>query len=218
MRDSQRSKLYTAESVLNNYGGADTFCSIGDAQAWVDNITRRAWYRRRFPSATRVTVRAGRKGTAATGGYGKIKLPPWAMNKAVALHELAHNAAGPGAKHGWRFAATFRVLARFVFGKEAERALVESFRKHKVRYKQPRKVVRSYAAKRPGNYDALRAWQAENSFAALQSRAARWGHDLSRDGKLYRLYRSGSPYAVYLWRLGEVRERLDQWEAGTVSV
>ncbi len=156
MRDSQRSKLYEAEGVLQNWPGAKSWgkSSVPAMQDYVDKLTNSAWWKRRGWESTfrgdHIEVRSGqgRRVAAALGDYA-ITLPLWARSEAVLLHEVAHIAnvrkaqtfffTEDRAAHGWEFAAIEVELVHHMMGKDAADALKKSFREHKVRYKKPQK-------------------------------------------------------------------------------
>ncbi len=136
MRDSQRAKVYRAEMILRPYRpeGEGDFSSIEEVRAWVQKLCRSAWFRRRY-GLVWAPVKWKRSG-AATGGYAGLKLPRWAWNKPVVLHELAHCIVRDGTNgwHGCEFADTYRTLVRYAMGGIYETALVWSFQNEGVRY------------------------------------------------------------------------------------
>lgn len=146
-RDRQRAKVYRADDALDAHGGRERIDDLDDIQAWLMSLSRRAWYRRRWPDHARwvagkgFDLRDGRGTRIARGGGRFLNLPRWARTKSTILHELAHCLDSSAEPHGWRFCHTLRLLARFVLGKDAEAALVASFREEGVRYKKPRKRV-----------------------------------------------------------------------------
>jgi hypothetical protein len=147
-RDRQRSKVYACDGVLAAFGGAERIETLDEIQAWLMSLSRKAWYKRRWPHHARWVARTdgfdlrdGRGTRIARGGGRWLNLPRWSRTKGTILHELAHCLNRGAEPHGWRFCHTYRLLARFVLGKDAEKALVMAFKKHRVRYKKPRPKV-----------------------------------------------------------------------------
>lgn len=143
-RDSQRKRLYDAERVLPK---GRIFSSIEEMQSYVDRLVRSAWFGKQC-HAKEITILLGRSGTAATASdYGsRIKMPKWAWNEHILLHEVAHLMAnriyGLGvAGHGREYARTYVILVQHMMGKEAGDLLKKSFREHKVKYSLPRKPM-----------------------------------------------------------------------------
>lgn len=147
-RDTQRQKLYDAEDILkagvwqskaalrlldNGLKVKSTGnVSIEACQAYVDWVTARAWFQRRW-GQRHILVQHKVYGSA-TGGEGRMALPPWSRNEVVILHEITHSLVpSSAASHGPEFAATFLFLVDRVLGSEAKAALLEEFRKRKIR-------------------------------------------------------------------------------------
>ncbi|MFG1780923.1 TIGR04338 family metallohydrolase [Rhodococcus oryzae] len=125
-RDSQRSRVYEAESVVRTvfdradkgarelelFGSTITlpverkFASVDSVQDYADRVLALNWVRERWPgAAVPVTVRA-RAGAAAAhyeAGAATIAVPlhtrgtAWALRELVVLHELAHHLEPDGA-------------------------------------------------------------------------------------------------------------------------
>ena len=77
--------------------------------------------------------------SGARGGDGRIKLPKWARNRYVVSHELAHCLAPATSWHDWRFCAAYLEVVKYMCGQEDADRLKESFKKHGVRFRAPRK-------------------------------------------------------------------------------
>lgn len=131
-RDNRRQRLYNAERAVTLpesaaakrllHGGkrveSTGNISIEACQAYVDHVTRSAWFQRRWGRQS-LTVTHKVYG-AATGGGGEVTLPPWARTEWVILHEIAHNLTPrQHAAHGPEFAAVFLTLVRQQMGKVA---------------------------------------------------------------------------------------------------
>jgi putative metallohydrolase (TIGR04338 family) len=165
-RDSQVQRLYAAEKVLRagmskpvttwKRGASkdERKQMIKDAQAFIDRVMARKYIKRKYPNASRFRImvrgtKARRQAVAWTVS-GTIDLPfngEWGWHEDVLLHEVAHildyrdhwRYEEDRAYHDWRFAQIYLDLVRNVMGKEAHDALRKSFKKHRVRYTEPRK-------------------------------------------------------------------------------
>jgi len=156
-RDTQRSKLYKAEQVLDRF--AAPLREVADVEKYIARQMKRATLRARYgtavdPDRWSLAIKDGR-GTRCALAYGShaISLPLWARKDWVVLHELAHvihnrlsrSFGGSriaelhgGASHGWQFAAIYLDLVRFCMGAEAHDALKASFKERKVRFRPKR--------------------------------------------------------------------------------
>lgn len=139
-RDSQRSRLYRAESASGLEKHAEKM-TIAEAQAFVDRLLAQKTVQKHFPITgrigTKVFVVAGR-GCYAEWLRRRITLAPWGRNPLVICHELAHILERRGAAHGWEFAAAELWLVRRAMGKDAHDALKAAFKAGRVRYTAPR--------------------------------------------------------------------------------
>lgn len=153
-RDSQRSKLYRAEEILGTIkpsypdgfvlsqakGGTNNrWPSIEEAQTYVDSLVRARWFQSRWGQ---VVITVGKKTNGAATGTrhsrwsGTIQLPPWGRSEQVILHEVAHVLTPPGhAWHGPQYAAIMLTLVEHRIGKEAAKALRQSFVDNRVKYR-----------------------------------------------------------------------------------
>lgn len=138
-RDSQRAKAYAAErfAFMDCFGwGRQDFKSIKAIQAYVNKVTRCAWFRRRWGKRD-IKVSFKPYGSA-TGGFGSIRLPRWAWTRPVILHEMAHclsPAGGPyGPGHGRLWARTYLELVRYALGLKPYEALRDAYRAQRVKF------------------------------------------------------------------------------------
>jgi len=155
-RDNQRSKLYKAENEAFDkhpasevYKGKD---SLEKCQQLVDKLVKESkWFKKHWGEVIEVKVKPGKGHRRATGSRymvgwcgqykGIIQLPLWSRKTWVVLHELSHVITPNNkASHGWEFAQNYLKLVKHIMGKEAESALKESFKKHRVKYNPPRKM------------------------------------------------------------------------------
>ncbi len=155
MRDSQRKRVYTAESAAfpnNPKTGEPTLPAVSD----VDLYVKKVWHSKRvqaaFPRATRTyygapTVLDGRGCRKASAiSTHTIKMPRWSRREWVVLHELAHIIVereywaqrNEIPAHGWLFCETYLKLVLYMLGREAHDALKASFKAHKVKFTKPR--------------------------------------------------------------------------------
>lgn len=143
-RDTQRARVYKCDRVLMETAAA--LPSVRDVERFVKKTFASKRVREAFPKAMRPTlptVGDGRGRRAACGGPGGIKIPTWARNEAVVLHELAHTIClrqgGREAFHGWQFCAVYLKLVLYLMGREAHNTLKAAFKANRVRFTEPRK-------------------------------------------------------------------------------
>lgn len=155
-------RVYAAEDAAALVCPAPLSGTVEDAQAFVDRVTRSAWWFRHAPSQLH-TPRTGRKLVVrlSTGGgsyhdpgrsvrYRGRQVPylvigtrdypdrterlPHIADRWVLLHEVAH-AMIPGVSgHGREYAAMFLALVRRWLGDEAGKALLAGYRAAGVKY------------------------------------------------------------------------------------
>ena len=120
-RDSQRAKVYAAETSVE-WARHDRlilkrFRTIVDAELFAESVFRSPWFASRAPHLVQLTVVAGERsskratcttkpGKVPGTSVSRIRLPPWARNRQVVLHELAHAMVWrpePPAHHGPEF-------------------------------------------------------------------------------------------------------------------
>lgn len=144
VRDSQRSKVYKAETVIHNIG--EKFETVNDVSIYLRKIMNSDWFQQRYPEKTWFDIRDGRGTRYARGSnlsYGGVymNLPRWARRESVILHELAHGLQPANtAWHGREFCAIYIELVGRFMGKEAEKKLRESFKANRVKYRRAAKA------------------------------------------------------------------------------
>lgn len=154
-RDTQKSKVYTAERALHAINPA--FKTWAEVEAYVKKVVKSAYLQRKYEKRAyrigNLHVFKGRGGGFASDGkivyhgwgeyerfYGpQITLGVWARRESVILHEIAHHLVGFGHGHDWAFCEVYLDLVRHFMGKEAHALLKESYRKNKVRFTKPYK-------------------------------------------------------------------------------
>jgi hypothetical protein len=138
-RDTQRNKVYEAETVLHKY--ATPLPEMKDLERFAKKVWASRRMKKAFPKATSrfLAIGDGRGHTRfATGGWAGVDMPRFARNTHIMLHELAHvvdqreNGSQWGG-HGWRYCAVYLKMVLYVFGREAHNELKASFKKHRVR-------------------------------------------------------------------------------------
>jgi hypothetical protein len=146
MRDSQKSRVYRSDHVLDKYGRLETIPEI-------EVFVRKLWSSERLKKAFGPKgmyswvpkIRDGRGRVKAAGNASGIWLPLWSRSKGIIIHELAHtlshrvygsrNIAG----HGWEFCDCYLTLTKIALGRPAHDELKRAFKENKVKYKKPRK-------------------------------------------------------------------------------
>lgn len=141
-RDSQKSKVYTAERVLQK---GDQGWSYQETQDYVDSVTRtRWWLNRQGPPFVYVKDGRGTSWAMAYDPYttpkgedrpATLNLPRWARDPIVVMHEMAHLLTSASeAAHGRGFCRNYLALVKRFLGQEEYVALRESFRLHRVKW------------------------------------------------------------------------------------
>ena len=148
VRDNQRSKLYTADDVLNRF--AEPVPEVKDIERYVKKVWASKRVQQAFPKATGPTwtgppkVKDGRRNRNASACAYWIKMPRWSRRTNIVLHELAHTITdreNPYVKlagHGPEYCAVFLQLVLYMMGREAHDVFKQSLRKHRVRFRPKR--------------------------------------------------------------------------------
>jgi hypothetical protein len=133
MRDSQRSKLYSAERAAKL--GGIVFKTEAEIQEYVDKLTHSVWFQARW-SRRRIPVRVKRDGsTWSQGGWSGLHIAPCHMVEWVVLHEVAHVVAEAHHMHDAQYAAIFLALVTHEIGPEAGARLREQFKLKRVKHR-----------------------------------------------------------------------------------
>lgn len=145
-RDGQRARLYRAETdaFAAHPEPAWRLPSVTAVEAFVRDVLDEDWFRVRFGTFSRVTVKDGRGTRHAYSAYEPVRrsvalsFPRWARTKPVVLHELGHAASlrrhGVIAAHGPEFAAVYLQLVARHLGPAAGVHLRRAFDAHRVRH------------------------------------------------------------------------------------
>jgi len=136
-RDSQRKKLYEAESVVLG----KNLPTMPEVEKYVAKVTRSDWWKKhhKYPTYP-VEVQDGRGCRAYAFGMTRMKFPKWSRHEEVILHELAHlvvhshygyyGAAG----HGKEFAKILLLLVKRFMGKEEYEKMKASFKTYHIKH------------------------------------------------------------------------------------
>jgi len=150
-RDTQRQRVYTAESAVEKATPSARLEAVRDVERFVKATLARKRVQDDFPRATRVykyvpdvTDGRGRRRACAVGSC-EIRMPVWSRTELIVLHELAHIMINREhgdrdtiASHGWQFCAAYLRLVLHVMGRQHHDALKASFKAHRVRFTKPR--------------------------------------------------------------------------------
>ncbi len=131
-RDSQRARLYRAESQVD---AGRRLPSVARMQAWVDGLAATDWFVARWGART-FEVRPGfghRRATADENGV--LQMPKWARSELVLLHEVAHCLTpATFASHGPEYAGVLLALSRRGMGPGTAQLLEDAFARERVRW------------------------------------------------------------------------------------
>ncbi len=144
-RDFQRSRLYSAQTRLLPAGlsgrqfDPDGINGHLQIESYLKRVVESDWFKKRWPYiiSSELWVMNGEGPTARGGattdnGY-VIKLPSWAREERLALHELAH-VCTLGDAHGKVFAGVLLELIRYWMGQTAAAMLEDGYTKNIVRW------------------------------------------------------------------------------------
>lgn len=121
----QAGRLYSAETIsgIKQHSGTLT---LKQCQAFTDKVIARKYVKDNYGSIPAILVLdgRGRRKACATFYYGRraIKLPKWARNEYVILHEVAHHLTRLDG-HKAEFASCLLDLVRHFLGKDSAEAL-----------------------------------------------------------------------------------------------
>lgn len=159
--DYQRDRVYRAEDASGiKTCQQKTFPSIEACQQYVDSLTTKSYFKRRFGVVmiTAIYRPVGHAmGCRINETKGKIWLPRWAWAEWVILHEMAHaiNPPAAGSAHGRRWCKIYLELVKENMGQEWSTRLRETFVKYGVKTqpkRPPTKIGEECAAKRAAYY------------------------------------------------------------------
>lgn len=132
---NDESMVYYAEGVLFVRFQPERFATIQDTRAFVRYVHESKFYRTKWPAAAKgapLTVQLTRqyRESGAEPWNHRIWFSRFHLNSFVALHELAHFAAGPEINrqhHGPKFCGAYLALLKRFAGPEQERCLRNAF-------------------------------------------------------------------------------------------
>lgn len=147
-RDSQRSKVYKAESdtsmrVNPNYcNDFPEIMTLQEIESWVEKIMTSKWFESNYPGVNQIipAIRDGRGSRRAAANTRRMRFPIWTRFELMVLHELAHVVCAHIYRpyeirmHGRAYCAVYLNLVKRWIGKPAHDELKKSFKKHGVKY------------------------------------------------------------------------------------
>ena len=140
IRDHQRKRLYEAEEECSFWNDI-TVLSISDVKYLIGSIS--AWAKIKPPTG----ILEGHTMVYAT--QDTISLPyPVTKTLPYICHEMSHVInynSDEADHHGRNFASTYLKVVRQFIGFTSYRELLESFRKHKVKFRRQKRNVKYYA-------------------------------------------------------------------------
>lgn len=143
-RDTQRARVYKCDRIL--MATAAKLPTVRDMERFVKKTFASKRVQEAYPKAmwrALPSVSDGRGRRRACGNEYGIRMPVWARDEAVVLHELAHTITmrlgGNEAFHGWQFCAVYLKLVLYMMGREAHDTLKAAFKANRVRFTEPRK-------------------------------------------------------------------------------
>jgi putative metallohydrolase (TIGR04338 family) len=144
-RDSQRQRLYDAQSLAGFYEIGEVM-TIKEAQKFVNQVlshkkTRTLFNQYRFvfgtfPSKILVEVGNGSHATITTRDWETvrlIRLNKWGRNKFIVLHEIAHHITWGRESHGAEFADVLLQFTTRYLGKPDADKLANAFNEKRVK-------------------------------------------------------------------------------------
>jgi putative metallohydrolase (TIGR04338 family) len=147
-RDVQRAKVYASEIALRErFKNNDRLADIDEARDLVQRVLRSKTYAKvceTFDIAPKrgISIIEGRNSERDAAMYypwGEIKLPSWALQKVVVLHEMAHSVS-TRFEHNWPFCEIFLALVGRFMGADDRDLLKEEFKNRNVKFRKPRKL------------------------------------------------------------------------------
>lgn len=164
-RDSQRSKVYSAENDLYGDMTLPAPMTVPECQVYVNKVLDRKRVIKRFGKRRSTVVNTPGRSSYVYGGSSTLHMTKHHRQYPMAvLHELAHALSPAGAMHNHEFAANYLFLVREVLGVEMAEKLKAQFKANRVRF----------APKRTRNItDEQRAALRERLVAARAARAAK---------------------------------------------
>ena len=169
-RDSQRSKLYKSEwEASSSYEKElSVFQSMSECQNYVDKILKSKWFRKHWPEVEEIYVNPGKGCVRANASrtvcekrlytkegrikekkkyvVGEIKLPKWAREDWIILHEVCHvvTCYSKYAAHGREYASNYLKLVQHFIGKEYSDELKRAFKRNRVKYSKKKELTETH--------------------------------------------------------------------------
>ena len=145
----QTQRVYKAENYIGNILEKKEEWTLDQCQKYVDKLLKKKRIQDNYPWAKnhKIFVTCGNRGqrmayATYTHRGPTIKLPPWARNQYVVLHEVAHH-FDIESGHTDTFATILLDLVRREMGKDKAEALQASYHLHGVKIQSGKKVAKA---------------------------------------------------------------------------
>jgi len=137
-RDTQRSRLYAAESgAFEDTSAEQRLETMAEVQEFLDTEVQRVLWSYGIRRAVWATDGRGRRRACGDPG-GRIRLPRWSRVNWIVLHEVAHTLQPLGtAWHGPEFCGIYRQLVWDVMGPYQATRLEDALAEHHVSWTRP---------------------------------------------------------------------------------
>ena len=149
-RVDQTQRLYKAENYIGDVIQKKEEWTLAECQKYVDKLLAKKRIQDNYPWAKnhKIFVMEGSRGqrmayATFTHRGATIKLPRWARNKYVVLHEVAHHFDCFEDGHTDTFATILLDLVRREMGKDKAEALQASYHLHGVKVQSGTKIVKA---------------------------------------------------------------------------
>ena len=149
-KNDQTQRLYKAENYIGNILEKKEEWTLEECQKYVDKLLKKKRIQDNYPWAKNHKIFVTHGGTGRRMAYATfthrgptIKLPPWARNQYVVLHEVAHHLDCFEDGHTDSFATILLDLVRRELGKDKAELLQASYHLHGVKIQSGKKVVKA---------------------------------------------------------------------------
>jgi putative metallohydrolase (TIGR04338 family) len=149
-KNDQTQRLYKAENYIGHILEKKEVWTLEECQKYVDKLLKKKRIQDNYPWAKNHKIFVTHGGTGRRMAYATfthrgatIKLPPWARNQYVVLHEVAHHLDCFEDGHTETFATILLDLVRREMGKEKAELLQASYHLHSVKVQSAKKAVKA---------------------------------------------------------------------------
>lgn len=134
-QDYQMWDVYNCEINTRHLLKSQKFNDIHNCREYIKNITGRKWFIDQFGKKFKIKVYKSNNNANAHYYTREIKLPEWAFDEIVILHEIAHLITPPPhSPHGALWANNYLNLVEYKLGSEEKNKLKKFFDDYKVKY------------------------------------------------------------------------------------